>query len=166
MLDLKSDKFNSLSWEAKLLLTTSISSEVQISNNVFFYKVLGLSFPEDEFKFHSILTEINNAKINYRINKIKFIPPTKDQSLFFLLENQNKLKKKLSSSEIEFANDYIFNFYESKNWKTTKGKIQNWKYVFLKAISTWDINFNNDKSLNKIDEAVKSYEDFKSQFLK
>lgn len=167
MLDLKSSKFNSLSVEAKLLITTSMSSEIQITNNVFFYNVLGLNYPDDEMKFHQIITEINNSNINYKIEKIKFIPPTRDQSLFFLLENKNKLKITLSSSEIEVANNIIYDFYESKKWRTTKGKIKNWKFTFIRAITTWDFNFNKkQKESTKVDEAVKSYNDFKDNFLK
>ena len=161
MLNIGSNKFLSLSDKGKLLLTVSMQLEKEIGEHKIFYDALNLSFPEDQMIFNGIITEIQNAKINYKLDKIKFKPPSPDTAIFYLQLNKKLITNEINKSNIEGFVNYFINFYQAKNWKVANKKMQNWKIAILKAANTWSVKYNKPaENTTKVDNAMKSYEDF------
>lgn len=164
MLNLESPKFMNLSDKAKLLLTLSIHSEKEIKEDKFFYDALGFKYPEDQMFFNGIITEIHNSKINYQLKNIKFNPPSKQEAIFYLQLNLNKITNTKNAENIEFFVNYFIDFYQLKKWKVGKSKMVNWKMALIRAVNQWNINFNKTNNstttFNKNENIMKSYEDF------
>lgn len=157
MLNFESEKFLALSPHAKLLLTYSSVVQKQIEFTELFFNAIGLSFPDDEMIFHNVLTEITNSKIDYKIEKIKFIPPTMAQCLEYLTQRINQKQTDITPSKAILICEKFMNFYTKKNWKVGNRKMQNWKTALVFAES-WNVNVSSNSEPQK--NAIDSYSSF------
>lgn len=132
MLNFESKKFLSLSTSAKLLLSYSNSIGRQIEESEVFFSAIGLKFPEDLMIFHQVVTEINNAKIDYSIEKIKFIPPTTEQCIAYLTERKEQKLNNLSQLRIIQVSNAFIEFYSKTKWKVKSRKTKK-----LQKMKTW-----------------------------
>ena len=141
MLDFTSKKFMELSPSAKILILYSNAIEKEIVFSKIFAQSIGLNYPDDELLFIRVLQEIESKRINYKLEKTKFIPPTLQECEFFLQIMKNRLKKSLTLSEIKHFSLRFFYFYESKKWKKNGIKITDWKHEIIYAANNWNDNF-------------------------
>lgn len=158
MIDVTSNKFKSLSANAKILLLTAIVIEKEIVYSRVFCEVIDLDYEIDEFLFIQILQEIESKKINYKLEKIAFKKPSKKECENFLLLLSNQLNKTLDLEQIKEFTNYFFNFYEKNNWMVGKMKMTDWKKQIIYAVNNWDFKFKKDKKpSNIIDEIGKAF---------
>jgi len=158
-----SPAFEKLSQQAKLLLTLSFSTEKKITelvNHSFFFKHLGLKFPEDEMTFIYIVEEIHQSGIDYRLEKIKFIAPELEDVLKYLRENAHRFKKVLNLSQQTILADRFMSFYGQRNWKVGTQKMVNWKIALTQAVNTWNIKSEPNKQQTNMMATQGAFQEF------
>lgn len=159
----ENESFYKLSLKARLLLMASFNSEKCISNNKnhnFLAKFIDVDLPAEDFLFEVIIGEIRLSGIKYQLEKIKFIAPTVDDCINFLTTIEKRLKKTLSFAQKKAISEYFINYYESKNWKLGKNKVQitSWRHALMKAADNWQIVVS-DKN-DSIDVIMSAFAEF------
>lgn len=125
----KSNKYSLitvLNWSS--YQTSCTTSEHQLHNNC--------TTSEHQLHTNKEVKEVKEVKKIGGIKRTKFVKPTQEEIISFILENN-----------LQVNAEVFFNYYESNGWKVGKNSMKDWKAT----VRQWNARDKNNKSNKKVD---------------